>query len=197
LAGGSHWILLFSLHSKRGASAVKECEKKLVIFRRRVAQLKEVALSRFVSKASRASGVKGTVDVLVTTSRELRLLNNRFLGKDEPTDVLSFPSELGSAKHCAGEIAISAEIASENARLLGHSLAEEIKILALHGLLHLAGYDHERDKGEMARKELRLRTKLNLPSGLIERSPEAGSAGKRPGRPRGKRSRATTARQLR
>jgi len=64
---------------------------------------------------------------------------------------------------------------------LGHPAAEEIKILALHGVLHLAGYDHERDHGEMARKEQRLRRKLGLPVGLIERSgrPRAGKAGKK------------------
>jgi len=168
----------------------------LVIFRRRVAGLTEAALSRFVTKASRAASLEGTVDVLVTGNRELRLLNNRFLGKDKATDVLSFPTERTESR-CAGEIAISAEIASQNAQRLGHDIPQEIKILALHGILHLAGYDHERDKGEMARKELRLRTKLNLPSGLIERSPEAEAAGKRRDRSRGKPSRATTARQLR
>jgi probable rRNA maturation factor len=150
----------------------------LVIFRKRVPQLTEAALSRFVSEAIRAAGLRCTVDVLVTSSRDLQLLNSRFLGKDKPTDVLSFPSEHGLANKCAGEIAISAEIASENARLLGHKIAEEIKILVLHGILHLAGYNHERDKGEMARKELRLRTTLKLPNGLIERSQELGSARK-------------------
>jgi probable rRNA maturation factor len=66
-------------------------------------------------------------------------------------------------------VAISADIARENARRLGHSAANEVKILALHGLLHLAGYDHERDAGEMARKEKRLRQQLRLEAGLIER----------------------------
>jgi probable rRNA maturation factor len=169
----------------------------VVIFRTRVPHLTEAALSRFVTKASRAARLKGTVDVLVTGNRELRLLNNRFLGKDKATDVLSFPSERTSGSRYAGEIAISAEIASENARRWGHHITQEIKILALHGILHLAGYDHERDKGEMASQELRLRTKLNLPSGLIERTPEAGAAGKRRERSRGKPPRATTARQSR
>jgi probable rRNA maturation factor len=160
----------------------------LVIFRRRVAQLTEAALSRFVSRASRATGLGGTVDVLVTSSRELRALNRRFLGKDKATDVLSFPTEPGSANQCAGEVAISAEIASENACLLGHKIAEEIKILALHGILHLAGYDHERDQGEMARTELRLRTRLNLPSGLIERSHGPGAGGQSANKNRSRRS---------
>ncbi|HMH00300.1 MAG TPA: rRNA maturation RNase YbeY, partial [Terriglobales bacterium] len=78
----------------------------------------------------------------------------------------------------AGDVAISAEMAAHNARLLGHSPAEEIKILALHGMLHLAGYDHERDHGEMARTEERLRKFLRLPAGLIDRrQPESNGAG--------------------
>ena len=73
-------------------------------------------------------------------------------------------------KQFAGDIAISASIASQNARWLGHTPAEEIKILALHGILHLRGYDHERDQGRMARREKQLRAKLHLPLGLIERA---------------------------
>jgi probable rRNA maturation factor len=106
----------------------------------------------------------------VTSSRELRRLNRSFRRKDNPTDVLSFPANSDLSAGLAGDVAISAEIATENAQKLGHSAAEEIKILALHGVLHLAGYDHERDHGEMARKELRLRKSLGLPVGLIERS---------------------------
>jgi probable rRNA maturation factor len=70
----------------------------------------------------------------------------------------------------AGDVAISADIASQNARRLGHSPIEEVKVLVLHGLLHLAGYDHEADNGTMARREMRLREKLKLPVALIERS---------------------------
>jgi probable rRNA maturation factor len=66
-------------------------------------------------------------------------------------------------------VAISADIARENARRLGHSVADEVKILVLHGILHLAGFDHEHDHGEMARKESRLRRQLKLEAGLIER----------------------------
>jgi len=144
----------------------------LVILRKRVAGLSEVALARFVRRASRRATLRGAVNVLVTSSRELRALNHRFRGKDKPTDVLSFPPVLGLAPGFAGDVAISAEIAAQNARRLGHSAAQEIKILVLHGVLHLAGYDHERDGGEMARKEQRLRRSLGLPSGLIERNGE-------------------------
>jgi probable rRNA maturation factor len=70
----------------------------------------------------------------------------------------------------AGELAVSAEIARENAERLGHSVANEVKILVLHGMLHLAGFDHERDHGETARKESRLRRQLKLEAGLIERT---------------------------
>lgn len=100
----------------------------------------------------------------------MRSLNRRFRRKDRTTDVLSFPAETETQKVSAGEIAISAEIASQNARILGHSPAVEIKILILHGVLHLRGYDHECDNGEMARYEKRLRAKLRLPLGLIERN---------------------------
>ena len=104
--------------------------------------------------------------MLITSSAELRRLNRRFRGKNEATDVLSFPSADGTL----GDLAISAEIAARNAHRLGHSATDEIKILILHGLLHLAGYDHETDDGVMARKEARLRRVLGLPVGLIERT---------------------------
>ncbi len=113
------------------------------------------------------------VNVLVTTSAELRLLNQRFLGIDQPTDVLSFPAQASVERQIrpiAGEVAISADIARDNAKRLGHSVANEVKILALHGILHLAGFDHERDRGEMARKEDQLRRQLKLETGLIERA---------------------------
>lgn len=84
-------------------------------------------------------------------------------------------------KQVAGEIAISADIARENSTRLGHPVAEEIKILALHGMLHLAGFDHERDNGEMAGKEKRLRRRLNLEIGLIERAQPRASQALNPG----------------
>jgi len=142
----------------------------VVIFQKRVADLTELALSRFVARARRAAGLKGLVNVLLTSSAEMKSLNRRFRGKDRATDVLSFPAEPDARKQFAGEIAISAEIAAQNARALGHSPAEEVKILVLHGVLHLRGYDHECDNGQMARREKQLRAKLHLPLGLIERA---------------------------
>lgn len=142
----------------------------MVIIQAKVAGLTRAALAKFVTRARRVSGLRGAVSVLVTSSRELQGLNHRFRGKDKPTDVLSFPAMPGLMRGFAGDVAISAEIAARNAQRLGHTAAEEIRILTLHGLLHLAGYDHERDYGEMERKEARLRKMLGLPVGLIERS---------------------------
>ena len=142
----------------------------MVIFQKRVADLTELALDRFAARARRAAGLKGVVNVLLTSSAEMKSLNRRFRGRDKATDVLSFPAEPDARKHFAGEIAISVEIASRNARALGHSPAEEVKILVLHGVLHLRGYDHECDNGQMARREKQLRAKLHLPLGLIERA---------------------------
>ena len=146
----------------------------MVIVRKPVVGLSDTALAQFVARASRASKLHGTVNVLVTGSSELRSLNRRFRAKDQPTDVLSFPPGPGFVNGLAGDIAISADIAKQNARRLGHSAADEIKILALHGVLHLAGYDHEHDDGAMASREEVLRRALGLPLGLIERTAGTG-----------------------
>jgi probable rRNA maturation factor len=163
----------------------------VVIFQKRVAGLNELSLDRFLARARRAIGLKGTVNVLVTSGAEMKSLNRRFRGKDKPTDVLSFPSDPEAGGQLAGEIAISSEIAAKNARLLGHPPAEEIKVLVLHGLLHLRGFDHESDDGAMARREQLMRVKLRLPAGLIERStPETSRSSKSPStrRVRGKQN---------
>jgi probable rRNA maturation factor len=166
----------------------------LVIIQERVAGLTEATLTKFVTRARRVAGLRGAVSVLVTSSRELQGLNHRFRGKNKPTDVLSFPAMPGLMRGFAGDIAISAEIAARNARRLGHTAAEEIRILTLHAVLHLAGYDHELDDGEMARKEARLRKTLGLPVGLIERRgrPDRGKGLTRKSKstPDGARSRA-------
>jgi probable rRNA maturation factor len=145
----------------------------LIILEKKVVGLSPEALGRFVLRARRAARLTGRVNVLVTDNTQMRSLNQQFRKKNETTDVLSFPSEStpnGNSKRAfAGEIAISTEIAVQNAAELGHASATEVKILALHGILHLAGYDHERDNGEMARKEATLRRELGLPSSLTER----------------------------
>ena len=159
--GCAGWVRI--LHSAKDDKLGGE----LVIFQKRVTDLSEPALNRFLARARRAAGLKGAVNVLLTSSAEMKRLNRRFRGKDKPTDVLSFPAD---ALELAGDIAISAEIAAANADQLGHSVDTELKILILHGLLHLAGYDHETDAGEMQAQEARLRRRLNLPVGLIERT---------------------------
>ena len=143
----------------------------MVILQKKVAGLSGEALQRFVLRARRGTGLRGRVNVLITTDTVMRSLNSRFRGKLKATDVLSFPSDPDHGNSgLAGELAVSAEIARRNAALLGHSAAEEVKILILHGILHLAGYDHERDNGVMARKEAKLRRILHLPVSLIERN---------------------------
>jgi probable rRNA maturation factor len=140
-----------------------------IIFERKPPGLNSRLLSSFVLKASSAAGLRGAVSVLITGNSSIRQLNARFRDKNQPTDVLSFPAA-PSAKGFAGDIAVSFDVAASNARVLGHSVSDEIRILILHGILHLAGYDHESDRGEMAEKEILLRQRFALPTGLIERS---------------------------
>jgi probable rRNA maturation factor len=129
------------------------------------------ALVRYVAEVQRAIRLRGQVSILLTSDRGIRRLNRRFRGKDRPTDVLSFPAErsLAGAEKMAGDLAISLETALRQAAEQGHALSTEIKLLLLHGLLHLAGYDHEADQGQMARREFELRRRLGLKPGLIER----------------------------
>ena len=144
--------------------------KRVVIFQKRVARLSEPTLRAFLLRAKKAVKLKGTVNLLLTSSTAMRSLNRQFRAKDVPTDVLSFPSpSLPLNPPTAGDIAISVDIAAQNATKLGHSTAEEVKILVLHGILHLAGFDHERDNGQMAHKEATLRRTMGLPVALIER----------------------------
>jgi probable rRNA maturation factor len=158
----------------------------LVILRKKVVGLSEGSLSRFVMRARRESGLRGRVNVLVTGSAAMRTLNARFRGKNKPTDVLSFPAAQAlpttaeGKPGLAGEIAISADIAAQNAARLGHSVASEVKVLALHGILHLSGMDHEHDNGQMARKEAELRRALRLPATLTERAGPALKAAASP-----------------
>jgi probable rRNA maturation factor len=130
------------------------------------------ALARFLAEAQVAVRLSGQVTVLLTTDAALRDLNRRFRGKDKATDVLSFPSTNSApdAEKIAGDVAISVETARRQAAEQGHWLAVELRVLMLHGLLHLAGYDHENDEGRMQRRERQLRAKLGLPQGLIERA---------------------------
>ena len=138
-------------------------------------------LSRFATRVQNELGIAGEVSISVTSDREMQALNRRFRKKNEPTDVLTFPSASAAS---AGDIAISLEIAAANAAELRHSLATEVKVLILHGMLHLAGYDHEIDDGEMQAREFLLRKKFKLPVGLIERAHATAAKGPKRGGPR-------------
>jgi probable rRNA maturation factor len=110
---------------------------------------------------------RGRMTVAIVSDARVRALNRKFRKKDKATDVLSFPAEEPGQ---LGDVVISSGVAARQARAAGHSLATELRVLALHGLLHLLGYDHERDDGQMARLECRLRRMGGLREGLIERA---------------------------
>ena len=109
---------------------------------------------------------RGVVTVAVVSDARVRSLNHRYRRQDEATDVLSFPADEPGE---LGDVVIAAGVAGRQARQAGHPIAVELRVLALHGLLHLLGYDHEHDDGRMARLERRLRFKGGLVEGLIER----------------------------
>jgi probable rRNA maturation factor len=137
-------------------------------------------LARFLTLAQAAVRLKGEVTVQLTTDAAIRRLNRQFRHKDKATDVLSFPAEGIGAEEIAGDLAISVPTALRQAVGQGHSLSSEVKVLILHGLLHLAGYDHEADTGQMARRERLLRARLRLPRGLIERTVQPKLSGRKP-----------------
>jgi probable rRNA maturation factor len=162
-------------------------EGSTVTFRRAPADVRPAALRRFARVLETEVAKGRAFDCLIAGDAELRRLNREFRGKDYATDVLSFPvappifaggafegwlqptaGKTGGAT--LGDIAISLARAREQARRLGHKTEEEVRILMLHGLLHLLGMDHETDGGRMARAERRWRTRLRLPVGLIERA---------------------------
>jgi probable rRNA maturation factor len=143
------------------------------------------ALRPFLRRARRAVPVAGQVSVLLASDNAIKRLNGKFRGLHHATDVLSFPAmefpaqASSSGQHrgsrgahpvVAGDLAISLDTAARQAAQFGHPLAIELKILILHGLLHLAGYDHESDAGEMAAREEQLRRRFRLPGTLIARS---------------------------
>lgn len=127
-------------------------------------------LGQWLQRAAPASA-KGDVSIAVVSDRRMRALNRQFRGKDSATDVLSFPAtHMPGVSSFLGDIVIAAGVATRQAREAGHPVSTELKVLALHGLLHLLGFDHETDDGKMARTERRLRKKVGLREGLIERT---------------------------
>jgi len=120
---------------------------------------------------------RGTMTIAIVSDARVRALNRQYRRKDKATDVLSFPAFASGLRRGGpderghlGEVVIASGVAARQARAAGHSLGTELRVLALHGLLHLLGYDHERDDGRMARLERRLRSRGGLREGLIERA---------------------------
>jgi probable rRNA maturation factor len=132
-----------------------------LLFRHPSRRVRRTPLRDFLGDLAKRIARGRVVTCLITGDAELRRLNRQFRCKNYATDVLSFPPD---------EIAISLDRAAAQAKELGHSLDEELRILMLHGVLHLCGMDHERDSGEMRRAETRWRKRLGLPAGLIERA---------------------------
>jgi probable rRNA maturation factor len=146
-------------------------------------------LAAWLSRVAPARA-RGTVTIALVSDARIRALNREYRGKDSVTDVLSFA--YGAARHGdrvrqrhLGDIVIARGVTRRQASEAGHPVAAELRILALHGLLHLLGYDHERDSGEMARLERKLRRKGGLATGLIERrAPVAGTGARHAARRR-------------
>ncbi|WQU96365.1 rRNA maturation RNase YbeY [Helicobacter pylori] len=108
------------------------------------------------------------VELVLVSNETMRGINRDLRNCDYATDVLSFPLE--AIPHTPlGSVVINAPLAQENALKLGHSLEDEIALLFIHGMLHLLGYDHEKDQGEQRQKEGELIKAFNLPLSLIER----------------------------
>ena len=144
--------------------------------RQRVVWVRVGPLEEFLKKVEGEIGLgPECVAVRLIGDGEMARLNETYRKKKGPTDVLSFPVAADSAKPGTlrqqvrkarggflGDIAISPKVARRNAKTLGRQLPEELKVLILHGVLHLLGYDHETDRGEMERIEVRLRRKLGI-----------------------------------
>ena len=131
-----------------------------VVNRQRGLQIDTRAWSNFATKALAAIGKsESAATIAFVSDKKIRELNRQFRGIDKATDVLSFPSD---GPDELGDVAVSVDTAAAQAKENGLKFDEEIAQLILHGLLHLSGYDHETDNGEMNRLELRLRKKLGI-----------------------------------
>jgi probable rRNA maturation factor len=132
--------------------------------------LPKPGLTRWLARLA-PTRVRGIISVALISDSRMRGLNRRFRGVDRVTDVLSFPADDSGRSPFLGDIAIASGLARRQARARGHSELAELRVLALHGLLHLLGYDHQGDNGRMERLERRLRRLGGLRHGLIERAP--------------------------
>ncbi|GEM_PF-841264 len=135
--------------------------------RQRSVRFNHSDLVHFASQLRRRLAAGREFGLMIASDAAVRETNLRFRGEDKTTDVLSFPDGEGMY---LGDILISAAQARRQALALGHPIEDELKVLLLHGVLHLLGHDHERDGGRMARLERRWRRRFRLPSGLIERA---------------------------
>ncbi len=163
-----------------GPAPVSSGLEVVLLNRQRHRRVRPDRLRRLLEDAARSLGVSGEVALVLTRDPAVRELNARYRGKDKPTDVLSFPgpcaghalpraSKSARRIHCdacerrpagLGDIVVSVDTAERNARRLGRTLQRELDVLALHGFLHVLGYDHETDDGTMDRLERRLRREL-------------------------------------
>ena len=150
----------------------------MILNQQRQVKVSISALEKFSTKARRVLRIPASaVTICLVTNAEIAKWNRLYRGKNRPTDVLSFttdeprskerirrlPEKRGSsASEYLGDIAIAPAVARQNARRLGRDFDAEMRILILHGLLHLMGYDHETDEGQMDRREMRLRRRLGL-----------------------------------
>jgi probable rRNA maturation factor len=138
----------------------------MIVNRQRRVRVAIQPLRQFCERARRALGfAPGAVTIQLISDRTMAQLNERFRKKRGATDVLSFPAngeQPARGGEYVGDIAISPETARRNARRFSRSLPAELQILILHGMIHLAGYDHETDHGEMNRLERRLRKRLGV-----------------------------------
>ena len=139
--------------------------------------VRDGGLARWLARVA-PGAARGELAIALVSDARMRILNRSYRRKDYATDVLSFAADRGQRTadggwRFLGDLVIATGVAKRQAREAGHSYQTELRVLALHGLLHLLGYDHEdpKDKGRMARAEARLRRKAGLRAGLIERAP--------------------------
>jgi probable rRNA maturation factor len=160
-----------------GAGRISKTQLRVAVTDVKGRPVPSAGLARWLTRVA-PKRARGTMTIALVSDARMRTLNHRFRGRDYATDVLSFPAALdrsGGGRGPAeggpylGDIVIARGVARRQARAAGHEGAEELRILALHGLLHLLGYDHERDSGQMARLERRLRRKGGLREALTER----------------------------
>jgi probable rRNA maturation factor len=130
----------------------------VLLNRQRRRRVDAARVRRVLRGAAAALRVEGEVALVLAGDRLVHRLNRQYRGKDQPTDVLSFPGD--GAERSLGDIVISLDTAARNGRALGRTLPQELDVLALHGFLHVLGHDHETDDGTMDRIERRLRRRL-------------------------------------